>query len=241
MPKIAYVLVVVLLSCLSLGYTYAYFSAKDSASSNVTLGKISILWKDYAQDAYISSLFDEVQSIVIDPQTSLKRDEYTSIKALLPKEKENDADEFANLSLAISNVNATASAYCRIQIEAKYIINNTSTEVDCADGVIQLALNSAVITKTQVNEVTGEIYQTGWFEDDGYYYYGNAVKDEDGNITSATLKELTAGETTLIANQLYLAHNAEAQMLGSSVSIVLTLQGVQSTNQAYKSVWEVDW
>lgn len=240
-PKIAYILLAIVLTCLSIGGTYAYFSAKYTANSNVTLGKISIAWKDFTKDAYIPSLFDDVNAIAIDSTTPLKRGEYTSIKALLPKDNEEDADKFIDLSLAMSNVDATVGAYCRIEIVAKYIINNTETEQDCNAGDVQLALNSSLITKIQVNEVTGESYEFGWFEDNGYYYYGNATKDADGNITSATLKELTSGATTLIANQLYLSPNANADMLDSSMTIMLTLEGVQTTNEAYKSVWEVDW
>lgn len=241
-PKIAYVLVVMLLSCLSIGSTYAYFSAKHTASSNLTLGKISIAWKDYVKDAYIPSLFDDVQAIVIDKETKLQRGQYTSIKSLLPKENEEDDDEFIDLSLAMSNVDATTSAYCRIEIIAKYTLNNApSTQYDCDDGTVQLALNDSLITQVQVNEVSGERYESGWFEHNGYYYYGNATKDVDGNITRATLKELSVGETKLIANQLYLSTNADAEMLGASMTIMLTLEGVQTAHDAYKTVWQVAW
>ena len=231
-PKITYVLLALILSCLSIGYTYAYFSARHTANANVTLGKISILWKDLETDGYISSLFGEdVSAISISTDGGIKRGEYTPIKAILPQEGANGEPQFANLQLGMSNdFNATVGAYCRIQIVAQYTPQGSSTAIDCEDGWVQLGINSKLIT------------ENGWFEDNGYYYCGRVdTSDSEGNITKATLTEVSSGTAELVANQIYLSPDASAELLGSNLSITLILDGVQTTNGAYGQVWDVNW
>lgn len=239
--KFAYILLVAILISLSIGYTYAYFSAQTRATAKPTLGKISILWRDFEEEAYFTSWFDDVSAIKIDSNLKLQRGDYTPIKGVLPKEDEDAADEYINLSLGMSNIDATVDAYCRIQIVAKYTPKNTSTVKDCTPGWVQLALNSAVITQKVENQQANTTTEKGWFEHNGYYYYGTATKDSEGDIISATLKSLPATETMPIANQLYLAGDAGNEILGSSMSITLILEGVQTTNNAYQAVWGVDW
>ena len=129
--KINYICLVAILLFLSIGYTYAYFSARADANGNLTLGKINILWKDYSADRYIdSNWFDDVQEIVIAPEIELTRGNYETIKAT------TKAGSFVNLTLAISNDTATVGAYCRIRIVAKYLPEGETTPIDCLPGRI---------------------------------------------------------------------------------------------------------
>lgn len=226
MPKVAYVLLVSILICLSIGYTYAYFSTHIEATSNVVLGKINVVWSDYESDARIPSLFDDPTSIRIDGE--LKRGEYTTIKA---RTKDDDENESSNIVLAMSNVGANVGAYCRIKLTATYTPKGSSTPINCDADWIQLVYSSKSSNKL--------ITETDWFYYEGYYYYGEQLTSKSGAVVSRTLTELERSSTIAIANSLYLSTDASPAMFGASVNIVLTLEGVQTTNEAYRQVWEL--
>ena len=227
-PKVAYVILAVMMLCLSIGYTYAYFSAKHTASGNVTLGKIGISWVDLSGlDAEIPQLFDDPLKIQVSSDQKLQRGNYCQLTAHTKLDEEGETSQ---LVLGISNGEGTVNAYCRIQIIAKYTPKGSNTAEDCDPGWVQLGYNSELLTSQ------------GWFEDDGYYYYGSVnTKDSEGKITKATLTELEASFSWPIANQLYLDPSADAEMLGGSMSITLVLEGVQTKHGAYQSEWGVTW
>ncbi|MBO5910256.1 MAG: hypothetical protein J6Q15_01970 [Clostridia bacterium] len=227
-PKIAYILLILMLTCVTIGNTYAYFSSHATANSNVTLGKISIEWQDYTSEALIPSLFDDPTAIAI--SGDLTRGEYTSIQA---RTKTDAEDETTEVSLAMSNVDGTINAYCRIGIVAKYTPKNLTTEITCENGWIQLALKNAK------SGVTKLITDNGWFYYNGYYYYGSETKDGEGNVTARTLTELECGTSQEVANNLFLSDSAASNMFGASVSITLTLEGIQTTNDAYQYAWQL--
>ena len=133
----------------------------------------------------------------------------------------------------MSNVDGTINAYCRIGIVAKYTPKNLTTEITCENGWIQLALKNAK------SGVTKLITDNGWFYYNGYYYYGSETKDGEGNVTARTLTELECGTSQEVANNLFLSDSAASNMFGASVSITLTLEGIQTTNDAYQYAWQL--
>lgn len=239
-PKITYVITLLLITCLSIGYTYAYFSAIDYAESNVTLGKINMVWRDYNSNfAEMETLFNnkptEGEDIVneamsIQVKGSLKRGNFTEIIATDVK-----GNEAARL-LEVANVNNDSNgvgAYCRIKIDATYTIDGAAPEI-CEDGWIQLALKTGTSDPKLITS-------NGWFFYNGYYYYGKQTADTDGNVVSRELKSVASGESRTVANRLYLSSDSPANMLGAKVEIILTLEGVQDSNDAYKSEWGINF
>lgn len=224
--NLAYVIVVIMLACLSLGSTYAYFSASDPtkvsapAGSNL-LGKIDIEWRDGTLDASIPTLFNSPNEIAIN--TDLKRGDYTDIKA----NDKNDTER--TIKLAISNTSGTVAAYCRIQITAQYKPKNATKFEDCGTQWVQLALDNGTTTKL--------ITDNGWFYENGYYYLGTK-----SSVTGAvTLQKLDARTSKTLANKIYLLPTSSTQMYGASVKITLKVDGVQATHDAYKTAWSVTW
>ena len=231
-PKIAYVMLIAVLGCLSFGYTYAYFSSVAKAENATVLGKINIVWRTTGdKSSTVAGLFADANNIEISELVTLKRGQYSQLTA---------TDKFGdtiNLKLQVANSGEDASvpAYCRIKIEAKYTPNG-GTATDCGDDWIQLALNDG-----EDNTLITEFDQNGWFYDETtkYYYYG----EKTGSVSSPkiTLREIPAGESRVLAERIYLSNNASAEMLGAEVKIMLKLEGVQSANKAYQSVWNVTW
>ena len=238
-PKVTYVIALLLLTCLSIGYTYAYFSGIAYAESNVTLGKINMVWRDFNSNwAGMDTLFNikpaegedgvnEAMSIKV--KGSLKRGNFTDIIATDINNKE------ASRLLEVANINDDdgVGAYCRIKISATYTIEDAEPET-CEDGWIQLALKMG-------NNDPKLITSNGWFFYNGYYYYGKQTTDPDGNVTKRQLTSLSSGGGLALANYLYLSSDSPASMLGAKVEIILTLEGVQDSHGAYKSAWEIDF
>ena len=224
-PKYIYIGVALMLIILSVGYTYAYFSAIATANADITLGKIDIVWRDANYSASLSSLFEDSNTITI--SSTLKRGGYVPLKSVIEKGDQKGTE--VDLRLQISNVNGTVGAYCRLKITATYQATdqqgNAVGEVfTCEDGLVKLALDDTFITDIDVN---------GWVFQDGYYYYGYQDGDE---LKLNTLAKLQA---QLVANQIYLSPDVDATIFGAKAKITLTLEGVQTTHEAYKSVWEL--
>lgn len=234
-PKAVYGILVLILLCLSIGYTYAYFSAVDSASSTTQLGLIDISWRDNNHFSSMQFLFDKTETDTNEAQSiaiigELERGKYTEIKA------NNKAGTLTNVRLEASNSLGTVGAYCRIKLEASYIPLNSATPIPCST-YIKLALDTGdeKVLITDLNIADHNI--NGWFYDNGYYYYGTKTTDPETGKTTYNLTELTAGGGQVVADYLYLDTSASSNMFGSSVSIKLTLEGVQSANNAYESIW----
>lgn len=226
-PKIAYILLIMLISCLSFGYTYAYFSATATATADVSLGMIDIWWSDSFSGSTFGEMFADPTQIQVSGDSIMKRGSFVDMQAHTLFDDEGEASP---ILLSISNTEATVNAYCRIQIVATYTPKGGEEVVTCDDGWVQLGYYDELIT-TQ-----------GWFEHNGYYYYGAVdTRDGEGKITKATLTELEAGMAIPIANQLYLDTSADSSLLGGTMTITLILEGVQTTNLAYQSEWAVTW
>lgn len=234
-PKVAYVLLILMIACLSLGYTYAYFSAFATASNNTELGKLNITWRNMGtKNDELTNLFNDTSSILISGDTTLTRGEFSPIQAT-----DNKGDTYA-LKLQMANFGGTVDAYCRLKIEATYTpLNGTATP--CDPGWIQLGLD-IYNQKTLITDIDYNIHgMYGWFYDQytNSYYYG--TKTTEGNNDVINLQVLPKNESRLIVDQIYLSNEASSALLGSNISIKLTLEGVQSTNAAYKTVWGVNW
>ena len=231
-PRVAYVLLVLMIACLSIGYTYAYFSAEATATNDTELGKINIVWNASSTDksGQVSNMFNNSSNIPI--LSKIKRGEYTSILALGKEE-----DELA-ITLRMSNSgDASVPAFCRLKIEATYTPLN-GTETECDPGWIQLALGNEAS-----KELITERSTNGWFYDEytGYYYFGEMYTNNGSPVVE--LFELGEGQSLAVANYIYLDSSAPSEIIGATVNITLKLEGVQTTNDAYKqaSVWGVNW
>lgn len=230
-PKIMYVLLILMIASLSIGSTYAYFSAIATANGTLSMGKIEIEWVDNNKNATIKYLFDDNttedtnEALSISISGRLKRGDYTQI---LSKDSEgNDVP----IKLEISNANGLVSAYCRMKITATYKqIDGTVTP--CSNEWLQLALadEDDPNNKTFITNL-----DNGWVfnEYDKYYYYG--IVSNDVYI----LRELEAGAGQLVADYLYLSSDVPSSLLGSEMHIILTLEAVQTANNAYKTLWNL--
>lgn len=224
MPNVIYILLIMILAGLSVGSTYAYFSAIDKATSNLKVHNIDVSWRDAnANDSKLTTWFDdtktdanEAMSIAISGD-SLRIGHYVEIKA------KNIEGKDQSVKLKISNFGSTG-AYCRIKITATYT-NQEGELVECDEDKqwLQLALgdNNEEDEKTLITE-------SGWFYSDGYYYYGSSI----GNFT-----EIGKNTGVNVADHLYLSSTTGAELYGVSLNIVLTLDAVQSSNKAYESAW----
>ena len=234
LANVCMVLMAILL-CFSIGYTYAYFSAVKVATGSAKVGRIDVSWRDANNnDASIVSTFDnstttEVnEALAIAVKDELRRGEFLEIK----EAAKTDSD--VGLKLKIANITGTVGAYCRVSIDAKYTPKNSTTPVDCPVGWIQLALDTNLTDTTDPVLITNS---GNWCLYNGYYYYG-ATSGTGENIT-LSLTALAAKSGVDVANFIYLSPDASAEIFGSTLSIVLTLEAVQTTNNAYKTVWGI--
>ncbi len=243
--KIAYIVLIAMLACLSIGYTYAYFSAQVSAESAVKLGRIDIVWRDKNTRAYITeTMFPDDngttknESLTIPVVDPLKRGECTAI-----------ATNKGNLKLEVYNRNnedlTIVSAYCRIQIQASYIPagGKEADRVYCKDenGWFQWF---QLASKTGTDENGKNTYSlitekdiNSWFYKDGYYYLGTKEYDYDLEKDVYSFVEITPGGGIEVADYIYMSPDADAEMLGATVNIVVKLEAIQANNKAYESMW----
>ena len=218
-PKYVYVLLVLMLGVLSIGYTYAYFSSTHMAEAKLQLGYINVVWYDNNVSSVING---ENGSIAITAE-ELDAGKFSKIQTL-----NEDKSETLNSQLSLLNQNATVSAYCRVKIDAIYTSEGANNSIACGEKCVQLARESSAGTIKVIDE-------NGWFYHDGYYYFGT----DDGS--TKTLTKISANAGVVIATHIYLDPSVSADVYGASMSITLTVEAVQSTNNAYQSVWEVSW
>ncbi|MFQ6724092.1 MAG: hypothetical protein ACLRFE_01985 [Clostridia bacterium] len=232
-PKPIYFTIVLLLLCLSFGSTYAYFSSHVEVSGTPILGKINLVWVDGITSNIIQQQYDDPDTAEINEAHTIPVSGQLTRGAYVPIQTRDYTGSSQNVRLEVSNLNANASAYCRISISAKYTPQNSETEYTCPEGHLTLAF-----------DYDGEMMfleDLGiWFYDNGYYYYGQVEQDDEGNPVK-TLYELSPSSGLVVADHLYLSEDANPNILGASIRILITLEGVQSTYDAYKSVWGVNW
>ena len=113
-PKSLYVLLILVLGVLSIGYTYAYFSSQHQAVANVQLGKVDIVWRDN------SKLINNGANSILIMAEELKAGEFSKFQTFT-----DDQSSMRDSLLSVSNLDATASIYCRIKIDATYIPSST--------------------------------------------------------------------------------------------------------------------
>jgi len=225
LPKAVYVILIAILLILSIDYTYAYFSASVIATGKIKLNSINVSWRDENSNmAQLPTLFDNPatsdvnEALSIQIISELKRGGYVQIQA-------NDVNGVKrNIKLNISNL-GTTGAYCRVRLNGTYT-NKAGEQKNCEDDWLKLALTSGANKKFITN--------SGWFYDNsaddgvGYYYYGESLN---------SLTELTKNTALTFADYIYLSSDSNVDMFGASLVITLTLDAVQSSNNAYKSVW----
>ena len=137
-PKYLYILLVVVLGVLSIGYTYAYFSSTYQASANLQLGQIGIVWRD----AVVNKVINNGANSISITSEELDAGEYSKIQA-----PTDDQSSMRDSSLSLLNQNATVGIYCRIKLDATYIPKGESEPIPCGDQWIQLAYDNGVVTR----------------------------------------------------------------------------------------------
>ena len=228
MPKAVYILLISILLCLSINYTYAYFSTSRTVESVITLNSINVTWRDENSNmALFTTLYDDPntedlnESLSIQLIGEIKRGDYIQLQA-------KDINLVTrNIKLHISNT-GTTGAYCRLKITGEYT-TKAGEEKTCEDGWLQLALDEGDGTKSFITD-NGWVYSNGTTDGVGYYYYGSS-------LSSLTTFNKNAGMT--LADHLFLSAESSTDMYGVSLRITLTLEAVQSSNNAYKSVWGI--
>ena len=201
-PIIMYVISIAMLLTLSIGQTYAYFSAIKTASGSVGMADVSMVWRDGNTMSPLDTIFDDVNSIVV--SSNLKRSEYTQIQGL-------QNSTIQNITLLIQST-SSIDVYCRVKLTATYISDGETK--DCSEYIL-LAYNGSEITSTG-----------SWKLEDGYYYYKGT------NLTA-----ISSGSAVRLANQFYLSPNSDADIFGKQISIQLTAQMVQASNNAEQFEW----
>lgn len=254
MPKVLYVFIACVLLCLSVGYTYAYFSAVHTASSAVSLGKVNMMWRDGNLFAPIQQIYNnpetdgvnEAMSIQImavppsglteeeledyvDVPADVKRGDYLKIRAL------NYEDIVSDVMLEMYN-NGSVETYCRIKIDATYTPQGGSDEIPCGNDWFKLAMWDGDDYVFITDFVYDENNPNAWVfnETDGYYYFGT----ESGGTYS--LIPLGVRRSKNVADYIHLSNTADASILGASIRINITLEGIQTTNNAYIQEWGIN-
>ena len=216
-PKAVYVLLILLLGILSVGYTYAYLSSVKQVSGTLELGKIGLVWRDNSINEVINN---GANSISVGAQ-ELDAGEFSKIQTLTQGQ-----NSMRDLVLELVNIDATAPIYCRIKIDATYTPKGETDSIECDEQWVQLAYDNGNGTPKLISD-------NGWFYYEGYYYHGSA--------DTKTLEELDAAEGLVVANYIYLSSNIGTDVYGGSISISLIGEAVQATSDAYQDVWGVDW
>lgn len=153
--SLATAFVMLLLMFCSIGYTYAYFSQKASATANLGVYKTEIKWLDESYSAV-----GDGNTIAL--KSHLKRGAYTQIQ---------NAEKSTPMTLHLNYIEETASlpSYCRIKLTATYT-NSANQTKDCSQYITLANLEGSTYTKLQDED--------NWSYENGYYYY----KDSTGLI-----------------------------------------------------------
>lgn len=207
-PHYVYILITCMLIVATFGHAYAYFSATAKAVGSAKFQKVSIAWYD-ANDSDVEIVDEYTDPTAIQITSPLRRGEYTKISAV------NKAGQSREIKLALANLDGTVSVYCRIKIEATYVTKAGETKT-CTAGWVQLALGETTIDK-----------MSSWKFEDGYYYYKSG----------STLTQLSNFDTVNVADRLYLSPDAGVDMYGSTVTITLKAEAIQTTNNAHATEW----
>lgn len=113
-------------------------------------------------------------------------------------------------SLAIQNLENSCSAYFRFYINAYIVKNNVADETNNYGQYFELDL-------TGYDNVL-----TGGSDNKPTYFYKEAI---------------SGGDTMKICSKLILSKNALANLLGEEFKLTMTLEAVQSQNEAFKSAF----
>lgn len=218
-PRYVYVLLVLMLGILSIGYTYAYFSSMHQVEAKLQMGKIGLIWCDNAE---FGAAINGTNVISITAE-ELDAGEYSQILAFTDDQGSTRASV-----LELENKDGTVAIYCRFKIDATYQPKDGSVSVACEDRWIELAYKSGESSPALLSN-------EDWFYHEGYYYYGS------DNGSTKTLSSIASKSSFIVANYIYLSSEVDADMYGGTISIKLIAEAVQTTNKAYQQVWGVDW
>ena len=225
-PKTFYAILIALILSLSIGYTYAYFSAYKTADGGASIHNVNVNWYNLYSLKDMDAEFGENTTIQV--ASKLKRGACSTI--YLGTEGE---DNYQPISLALSS-ESQIGVYCRVKLEAIYT-SKTVTDQDCSEW-IKLANNNDDGSYTLL-ENSGT-----WIYLNGYYYYGaedTSTGDKDSNGIGVIPIPILNEDITPVASLLYLDdEQSSADIYGATVTITLTLESVQAANEAYKTWWK---
>lgn len=139
--------VLTLLMFFSIGYCYAYFSQKATASANLDIYQTEIKWMD-------DSLSSIGNGNTIALNSHLKRGAYTQIQA--------EGQSATSLRLNYMEETGTLPSYCRIKLTATYV-NSLGETKDCSQYITLANYSNSTYTKLENS--------TSWKYENGYYYY----------------------------------------------------------------------
>ena len=176
-----------------------------------------------------SNLTEEQLENYVETPAVIKRGEHLKIRA---KNYENIASD---VMLEMYN-NGSIETYCRIKIDATYTPENSTEKKPCGNDWFKLALwngeEHVFITDFPYDENDPNTWVFN--ETDGYYYFGTREN------TTYDLIPLGVRLSKNVADYIYLSENANPEILGAQVNIVLILEGIQTTNDAYIHEWGIN-
>lgn len=234
-PKCLYIFVSAILLCFSFGYTYAYFSAQDVVSGNAAIYSVDVSWINLSTSSEIagSNLYPN-NSDTITLANNLVRGAYTHMQSPTYDNngavvKDNNGNvKLQNVNAAIQN-NSQIPIYCRVKLVASYVDASSQT-VDITQ-YVKLGYYS---------EEAGEpefITTNSWVYDNttGYYYYAPT-----GNISNLAEQDaIQPSNGCAVAEYIYLDPSSSTVLYGKDINMTLSVEAVQASNNAYKSVWGI--
>ena len=199
MPKILYAMLAIVLLVLAVDYTYAYFSARTTATGKMGMADMAVEWmQSYTiGDEYNFENLPNSSTGEIDiSENEIKRSTYTDIMYN------------GNAITLMLSATVETPAYCRIKLDASYIKTNSTEKVNCGQ-YIKLAYNGTLLEESYT-----------WRFENGYYYY------KSGSILTTLAKGNTMFD---VANQLYLDPSSSSEIYGKELTIKLKVELVQSS------------
>ena len=219
-PKLLYLVAVVMLVSLSFGVTYAYFSATVTVTGTAKMNQLVCYWIDSPTFTQVSGIVSDTSEIQL--VNTLQIGEHTRIKVQV------DSTTQREISLGIGRQGNDVEAYCRIKLVALYSVDDWVTSKDCSSSI---SLTNSYVDSSSGEDVTkyNDINGHGWTRDGNYYYYGTKASPTPFATNAIKLD---------VAEYIHLASNATPELYGASVKITLSLDIVQSAHDAHTFVWK---
>ncbi len=203
-----------LIFLLAIDVVSAYFTSRSSANGDFTFGKIEVnySYRTTSGGAIIPVAGNELN--LAPDNAQIKRGDTFSFKLL----EENGSTTETVDSLQFTSSADSSSAYIRFMLDA-YIVNSAGEVI------------------SDVN------YGQYFLIEYGPAYVTHKLVENNGvtNTVYYLTRALPSDTTYIFANRLTLLNSAPLEMLNTDIQITITYKAVQTSNEAYKYVFNDGW